>query len=63
MRNQDKNDVTSILFHRRGRASKEVFFTTPQNRERARTRADKIRRACPSVSWVQCFVNRSNSFI
>lgn len=64
MRNQDKNDVTSILFHRRnGKGLREVFFKTPQNRERARTRAIKIMAACPSVRRVQCFCNHSNSFI
>jgi len=63
MRNQDKNDVTSILFHRRGRANRELFFTTPQNREQARTRAIKIMAACPSVRRVQCYCNFSNSFI
>jgi len=63
MRNQDKQDVTSIKFHRRGRANREIFFKTPQNRERARTRALKIVAACPSIVWAQSFVNRSNSFI
>lgn len=63
MRNQDKNDVTSILFHRTGRTNKEVFFKTPQNREQARLRALTIRDRHPSIVWVQCWVSHSNSFI
>lgn len=63
MRNQDKNDITSILFYRAGRSNKEVFFKTPQNREQARTRALKIQAACKSVHRVVCWVSHSNSFI